>query len=60
MKRPGCQGWKLVLSVPSSTRVLNESGWADRLSPLFYMYINLYGRFELDLDERIDFERRAA
>ena len=23
-------------------------------------YINPYGRFELDLDERIDFERKAA
>ena len=48
--------------------ILNEPGWADRLSsedlrglsPLFYMYINPYGRFELDLDERIDFERKAA
>ena len=48
--------------------VLNDPGWADRLSSedmrglslLFYMYINPYGRFELNLDERIDFERRAA
>ena len=48
--------------------ILNDPGWAKRLSsedmrglsPLFYMYINPYGRFELDLDERIDFERRAA
>ena len=30
------------------------------LSPLLYLYINPYGRFELDLDERIFFERRAA
>ena len=25
-----------------------------------FRYINPYDRFELDLDERIDFERRAA
>ena len=48
--------------------ILNDPGWADRLSsedmrglsPLSCTYINPYGRFELDLDERIDFERRAA
>lgn len=48
--------------------ILNDPGRADRLSsedmrglsPLFYMYIIPYGRFELDFDERIDFERQAA
>ena len=48
--------------------ILNDPGWADRLSsedmrglsPLLYLYINPHGRFELDLDERIDFGRRAA
>ena len=48
--------------------VLNDPDWADRLSsedmrglsPLFYMYINPYGRFDPDLDERIYFEQRAA
>ena len=48
--------------------ILNAPDWAGMLSsedmrglsPLFYLYINPYGHFELDLDERIDFERRAA
>ena len=48
--------------------ILNDPGWADRLSSedmrglsaLFFMYINPCGRFELDLDERIDFLGRAA
>lgn len=30
------------------------------LSPLIYLHINPYGRFEVDLDKRIDFERMAA
>jgi TnpA family transposase len=30
------------------------------LSPLIYLHINPYGRFEVDLDKRIDFERLAA
>ncbi len=48
--------------------VLKDSGWADRrssegmrgISPLFHLYINPCVRFDLDLDERIDFQRRAA
>ena len=48
--------------------ILAGPAWAGRLSsedmrglsPLLYLHINPYGRFELDLDERIDFERRAA
>ena len=30
------------------------------LSPLIYLHINPYGRFEVDLEKRIDFEPRAA
>ena len=30
------------------------------LSPLIYTHINPYGRFEVSLDRRIDFERKAA
>lgn len=30
------------------------------LSPLIYLHINPYGRFEVDLDKRIDFECMAA
>lgn len=30
------------------------------LSPLIYLHINPYGRFEVDLDKRIDFERMVA
>lgn len=48
--------------------VLGEPDWASRLSehdyrgltPLIYSHINPYGRFEIDLDKRIDFERLAA
>ena len=29
-------------------------------TPLIYTYINLYGRFEVDFDRRIDLERKAA
>ena len=45
-----------------------DPDWAARLSsddlrglsPLIYTHINPYGRFEVDLDRRIDFERKAA
>ena len=48
--------------------VLSSSDWAARLSaedyrgltPLIYLHINPYGRFDLDLDKRIDFEKIAA
>ena len=48
--------------------VLADPDWAARLSsddlrglsPLIYTHINPYGRFEVDPDRRIDFERRAA
>ena len=48
--------------------VLGDPVWAAKLSsndlrglsPLIYTHINPYGRFEVDLDRRIDFERKAA
>jgi TnpA family transposase len=48
--------------------VLEKPDWAGRLSehdyrglsPLIYSHINPYGRFEIDLNKRIDFERSAA
>lgn len=48
--------------------VLSEPEWLHRLSdrdlqglsPLFYLHINPYGRFDVDLDKRIDFETMAA
>lgn len=48
--------------------VLVEPKWSRRLTPedyrgltpLIYAHINPYGRFDLDLNNRIDFERQAA
>ena len=48
--------------------VLADSRWAGQLSerdyrglsPLIYLHINPYGRFEADLSKRIDFEAMAA
>jgi TnpA family transposase len=48
--------------------VLGDSAWAVRmtpedhrgLTPLSYAHINPYGRFEIDLNKRIDFDRRVA
>ena len=48
--------------------VLRAPDWASRLSaedyrgltPLIYAHINPYGRFDIDLDQRIDFDRQAA
>lgn len=48
--------------------VLSDEAWAARLScedyrgltPLIYAHINPYGRYDVDLDNRIDFERLAA
>ena len=48
--------------------VLVAPDWAGRLSaadyrglsPLIYGHVNPYGRFELDLGSRIDFQRKAA
>ncbi|NGO54644.1 Tn3 family transposase [Allomesorhizobium camelthorni] len=48
--------------------VLSEPQWSVRLTPedyrgltpLIYGHVNPYGRFDLDLDRRIDFERKQA
>ena len=48
--------------------VLRDPVWAARLSsedyrgltPLIYAHINPYGRYDVDLDARIDFDRLAA
>ena len=48
--------------------VLVEPKWSRRLTPedhrgltpLIYAHVNPYGRFDLDLNDRIDLERRAA
>jgi hypothetical protein len=49
-------------------RVLDESRWRKRmtevdlraLSPLVYAHVNPYGLFELNMDERLDLELKAA
>ena len=48
--------------------VLSEPKWSSRLTPedyrgltpLIYGHVNPYGRFDLDLDRRIDFEQKHA
>ena len=48
--------------------VLAEPKWANRLAPedyrglnpLIYSHVNPYGRFELDLDSRMDFQIKVA
>jgi hypothetical protein len=48
--------------------VLSDPAWAARmtpedhrgLTPLGYAHINPYGRSEIDLDRRLDFQHRAA
>ena len=53
---------------PRVLSILGDAGWAARLSsyawrvrsPFIYTHLNPYGRFEVDLDRRIAFERRAA
>lgn len=48
--------------------VLSEPAWQGRmtpedhrgLTPLIYAHVNPYGRFDLDLESRIDFGRLAA
>ena len=49
-------------------RVLGEPDWRARMSaedhraitPLIYAHVNPYGRFELDMDERLDLEMPMA
>ncbi|MEU0483144.1 hypothetical protein ABZ260_28640 [Streptosporangium sp. NPDC006013] len=48
--------------------VLADPKWADKLtdadrralSPLFWTHVNPYGRFELDMNSRLDLELAAA
>lgn len=48
--------------------VLADPKWADQLtdadrralSPLFWTHVNPYGRFELDMNSRLDLELAAA
>ena len=48
-----------VLSEPEWVRRLSDRD-LQGLSPLFYLHINPYGRFDVDLDKRIDFGKAAA
>ncbi len=48
-----------VLSEPEWIRRLSDRD-LQGLSPLFYLHINPYGRFDVDLDKRTDFEAMAA
>ena len=49
-------------------RVMGWPSWRARMSaedhraitPLIYAHVNPYGRFELDMDERLDFEMPMA
>jgi len=48
--------------------VLSDPNWQDRLTPedhrglppLIYAHITPYGRYDIDLATRIDYERQAA
>jgi hypothetical protein len=48
--------------------VLGEPKWIDRmteadwraLTPLFYVHINPYGRFNLDMEQRIPLAQQGA
>ena len=53
---------RMVQSVLRSPDVVARLSPEDYrgLSPLIYLHINPYGRFEVDLNKRIDFERMAA
>lgn len=48
-----------VLSDPTWAARLSERDYSG-LSPLFYLHINPYGRFDVDLGKRIDFGAMAA
>lgn len=53
---------RMVQSVPRNPEVVARLSPKDYrgLSPLIYLHITPYGRFEVDLDKRIDFEPMAA
>lgn len=48
-----------VLQEPAWSRRMTEEDWWG-LTPLIYLHVNPYGQFELDLEQRIDFDRRLA
>nr|WP_255606802.1 transposase [Asticcacaulis sp. AND118] len=48
-----------VLQEPAWSRRMTEEDWRG-LTPLIYLHVNPYGQFELDLEQRIDFDRRLA
>ena len=48
-----------VLRNPDAVARLSPEDYRG-LTPLIYLHINPYGRFEVDLDKRIDFELMAA
>jgi len=37
-----------------------DAGGLSRADALIYAHVNPYGRFDLDLNSRIDFDRQAA
>jgi len=53
---------RMVQSVLQQPRLQNSFSEADHrgLTPLIYSHINPYGRFEVDLNKRIDFDRAVA
>jgi hypothetical protein len=48
-----------VLQEPAWSKRMTDDDWRG-LTPLIYGHVSPYGQFELDLDQRIDFERRLA
>lgn len=53
---------RMVQSVLRQPRLQNSLSEEDHrgLTPLIYSHINPYGRFEVDLNKRIDFDRAVA
>ncbi|WP_419913374.1 Tn3 family transposase [Hoeflea sp.] len=66
--RSGSQASLVYVNTHMVQSILSEPEWVSRLSerdlqglsPLFYLHINPYGRFDIDLDKRIDFGKLAA
>lgn len=48
-----------VLQEPAWVRRMTEEDWRG-LTPLIYLHVNPYGQFELNLEQRIDFDRRLT
>jgi hypothetical protein len=53
---------RMVQSVLQQPRLQSSFSEVDHrgLTPLIYAHINPYGRFEVDLNKRIDFDRAVA